>query len=183
MSDTRSGDKERDLYAELERAWGKTNLADFHSVQVFLLCFDALWPQIQAARSSGTALVAQGPCETTQTPRFQIKDCACGTYEGNLGPCLTWWEGGQVGRCVYCDHGLDCHVKLSKLLAPGASSARTPPVDLKLALRYLQAVEDIAFEIAPPNQYTPRLVEMVAQLRHIIYTACSAIPPRVEEKP
>lgn len=46
-------------------------------------------------------LIAQGQCETTQTPRFQIPDCACGTYEGNLGPCLTWWQGGS-GHCVYC---------------------------------------------------------------------------------
>lgn len=72
---------------------------------------------VKLSAQSSTAPIAQGPCETTQTPRFQIKDCACGTYEGNLGPCLTWWEGGQVGRCVYCDHNLDCHVKLSKLLA------------------------------------------------------------------
>lgn len=68
--------------------------------------------------------IAQGECETTQTPRFQIKDCACGTYEGNLGPCLTWWEGAQVGRCVYCDHSLDCHVKLSKLFASAPSTTR-----------------------------------------------------------
>ena len=64
-----------------------------------------------------SAIRAQGPCETTLTPRFEIKDCACGTYEGNLGPCLTWNEGNEVGRCVFCAHGLDCHVKLSKLLA------------------------------------------------------------------
>lgn len=68
--------------------------------------------------------IAQGPCETTLTPRFAIKDCSCGTYEGNLGPCLTWNEGNAVGRCVFCDHGLDCHVKLSRLLAPPTSACK-----------------------------------------------------------
>jgi hypothetical protein len=38
--------------AELERAWGKTNLGDHESVQIFLMCFDALWPQIKALRDS-----------------------------------------------------------------------------------------------------------------------------------
>lgn len=76
-----------------------------------------------APRSS---IVAQGPCETTLTPRFQIKDCACDTYDGNLGPCLTWWQGAAVGRCVYCDHGLDCHVKLSKMLAPSEKHQADP---------------------------------------------------------
>jgi hypothetical protein len=47
-------------------------------------------------------------CETTLTPRLP---CAlrCGTYAGNLGPCETW-EVGRSGRCVYCDHGKQCHV-------------------------------------------------------------------------
>ena len=46
-------------------------------------------------------------CEVTDTPR---KPCAlnCGTYPGNLGPCETWEEGAN-GRCVYCDHGKQCH--------------------------------------------------------------------------
>ena len=86
------------------------------------------YPQLVPGRVShgpgcalSATLVAQGACETTQTPRFQIKNCTCGTYEGNLGPCLTWWEGAQVGRCVYCDHNLDCHVKLSKLFAAPAA--------------------------------------------------------------
>ena len=34
------------LMQQLERAWGKTNLGDPGSVQIFLMCFDALWPQI-----------------------------------------------------------------------------------------------------------------------------------------
>lgn len=46
-------------------------------------------------------------CETTGTPRLP---CAmhCGTYPGNLGPCETFEEGSN-GRCVYCDHGKQCH--------------------------------------------------------------------------
>ena len=39
---------QRDLFAELGRAWNKTNLGDHDSVQIFLMCFDALWPQIIA---------------------------------------------------------------------------------------------------------------------------------------
>lgn len=53
-------------------------------------------------------------CETTSTPRLP---CAlrCGTYPGNLGPCETWEEGGN-GRCVYCDHGKQCHAGAQALL-------------------------------------------------------------------
>jgi hypothetical protein len=53
----------------------------------------------------------QGVCETTSTPRFFNALCECKTYAGNLGPCLTWEEGGN-GRCVYCDHDEQCHLIL-----------------------------------------------------------------------
>lgn len=58
----------------------------------------------EAALAQGSALPL---CETTQTPRLP---CAlrCGTYAGNLGPCETWEEGANE-RCVYCDHGKQCH--------------------------------------------------------------------------
>lgn len=51
-------------------------------------------------------------CDTTNTPRFRISvddDCDCGTYAGNLGPCLTFAPGKELGRCAYCDHAVDCH--------------------------------------------------------------------------
>lgn len=83
---------------------------------------EAAW---QAARDQLAKPQAQGPCEMTNTPRFQIKDCACSTYEGNLGPCATWFEGAAAGRCVYCDHNLDCHVKLSKLLYSPAAQPQS----------------------------------------------------------
>ena len=51
-----------------------------------------------------------GICETTLTPRLPRSMCkGCGTYEGNLGPCTTWLEGAEQGRCAYCDHKLVCH--------------------------------------------------------------------------
>lgn len=93
-----------------------------------------IWAAL-APSSAGVAVVAQGPCETTLTPRFQIPDCACGTYEENLGPCLTWWQGAAVGRCVYCEHGLDCHVKLSKMLAMPSAGLRTSCPGLGACLR------------------------------------------------
>ena len=52
---------------------------------------------------------SQGPCDTTLTERFEHKACRCGTYPGNLGPCATYVEGAQPGRCVYCDHANQCH--------------------------------------------------------------------------
>lgn len=55
---------------------------------------------------------SQGLCETTLTERFDVDGCRCVTYEGNLGPCLTWCDNGR-GACVYCDHGLECHRTLS----------------------------------------------------------------------
>jgi hypothetical protein len=55
---------------------------------------------------------SQGRCETTLTERFRFPECACGTYPDNLGPCLTWEEGGN-GRCAYCDHGPVCHADLA----------------------------------------------------------------------
>ena len=51
---------------------------------------------------------AQGRRETTLTERFENSDCRCDTYYGNLGPCETFLEGVN-GRCVYCDHLLECH--------------------------------------------------------------------------
>ena len=50
---------------------------------------------------------SQGLCSTTQTERFEVKDCKCPTYPGNLGPCITF-EKGANGRCVYCDHEKEC---------------------------------------------------------------------------
>lgn len=49
------------LMQQLERAWGKTNLGDPESVQIFLMCFDALWPQIvkSAVQPEGAALPAE----------------------------------------------------------------------------------------------------------------------------
>lgn len=46
-------------------------------------------------------------CATTLTERLP-KKCLCPTYEGNLGVCRTWEEGGN-GRCAYCDHERHCH--------------------------------------------------------------------------
>jgi hypothetical protein len=72
-------------------------------------------------------------CETTNTPRLP---CAlrCGTYPGNLGPCETWEEGGN-GRCVYCDHGKQCHA-LSADQTPRASSEAVWDVLAKHAFLY-----------------------------------------------
>lgn len=53
----------------------------------------------------------QGRCETTLTERFAV-ECSCGTYDGNLGPCKTFLEGAEAGRCVYCDHKIECHNKI-----------------------------------------------------------------------
>ena len=54
-------------------------------------------------------------CETTMTPRLSRSLCKeCGTYPDNLGPCETWAEGGN-GRCVYCDHGQQCHLSPDEL--------------------------------------------------------------------
>lgn len=54
---------------------------------------------------------SQGPCETTGTERFENTNCKCPTYMGNLGPCRTFEEGSN-GRCVYCDHEIECHREL-----------------------------------------------------------------------
>ncbi len=61
--------------------------------------------------ASRPALSAQGPCETTGTMRFKNPLCKCPTYQGNLGPCIDFEEGGN-GRCVYCDHEKGCHDQL-----------------------------------------------------------------------
>lgn len=50
-----------------------------------------------------------GRCDTTMTMRFAVADCECDTYADNLGPCAFYSEG-MTGRCVYCDHGNDCHL-------------------------------------------------------------------------
>jgi RNA ligase (TIGR02306 family) len=42
-------------------------------------------------------------------------DCRCGTYAGNLGPCQTFLLGADPGRCVYCDHTVECHVPSATL--------------------------------------------------------------------
>ncbi len=68
--------------------------------------------QPTAAQQDGDA---QGKCETTLTERFFLRDCGCGTYPGNLGPCTTWLDNGKV-RCTYCDHGPNCHARLSRIL-------------------------------------------------------------------
>ncbi len=58
---------------------------------------------------------SQGLCDTTMTERHFNPWCVCPTYEGNLGPCLTWEEGSN-GRCVYCDHTIVCHAAVLDLL-------------------------------------------------------------------
>jgi hypothetical protein len=58
---------------------------------------------------------SQGVCDTTLTERFEYLLCNCGTYPFNLGPCLTWTPNNE-NRCVYCDHGLECHQAISQLL-------------------------------------------------------------------
>ena len=48
------------------------------------------------------------------TPRFHNPDCKCPTYPGNLGPCAKHTKGSN-GRCVYCDHELNCTPKRYQL--------------------------------------------------------------------
>ena len=50
-------------------------------------------------------------CETTLTNRYEVEDCTCDTYPGNLGPCDTYLKGAS-GDCVYCDHNEECHEKV-----------------------------------------------------------------------
>lgn len=52
--------------------------------------------------------ISQGLCDTTQTERFIPINCKCTTYPNNLGPCATF-EIQLNGKCVYCDHLLECH--------------------------------------------------------------------------
>ena len=61
---------------------------------------------------------SQGPCDTTMTERYDNPACKCPTYEGNLGPCVTFVEGAPDGitnaaKCAFCDHTLECHKQLS----------------------------------------------------------------------
>lgn len=56
-------------------------------------------------------------CDTMMTMRHPVNNCSCDTYEGNLGPCLTW-EPGANGNCAYCDHNWSCH-KLVKSAVQG----------------------------------------------------------------
>ena len=83
-------------------------------------------------------LVSQGRCETTLTERFRFDGCKCGTYEGNLGPCLTWCQGGASNRCVYCDHNIECHCAISAMLA--AAPAPNVPEGWKAVERLCAAV-------------------------------------------
>lgn len=108
---------------------------------------------------SSIEAISQGPCETTLTPRFQISDCACGTYDGNLGPCLTWWQGAKADRCVYCDHGLDCHVKLSKLLA--SDKPQGDPKNANLAALVLKLDKHISLH----EMLAPEWEAIVAEAR------------------
>lgn len=57
---------------------------------------------------------SQGRCETTLTERFSNPDCQCETYSRNLGPCKTFEEGTDEGRCAYCDHKIECHVAVQR---------------------------------------------------------------------
>ena len=59
----------------------------------------------------------QGLCDTTMTPRFFNEHCKCPTYPENLGPCENWEKGGN-GRCVYCDHAVECHISLVQFGGP-----------------------------------------------------------------
>lgn len=43
----------------------------------------------------------------TMTPDIEMCDCGCCHYP-DLGACPTF-EQGMNGRCVYCDHGEECH--------------------------------------------------------------------------
>jgi hypothetical protein len=52
-------------------------------------------------------------CDVTQTVRYANPNCKCPTYEGNLGPCASH-EQGANGRCVYCDHELNCYPTLAR---------------------------------------------------------------------
>ena len=63
-------------------------------------------------------------CDVTQTPR---RPCAmnCGTYPGNLGPCEIW-EEGHNGRCVYCDHGRNCHPATAPIAFQNSEAAAQP---------------------------------------------------------
>ena len=58
-------------------------------------------------------MFSQGRCDVTETLRFEPENCKCPTYPGNLGPCAKH-ELGANGRCVYCDHNLDCKPKVEK---------------------------------------------------------------------
>ena len=53
----------------------------------------------------------QGICDTTMTKRYENPFCHCPTYPENLGPCKDFEEGSN-GRCVYCDHKVECHIQL-----------------------------------------------------------------------
>ena len=85
-----------------------------------------LHPDVIAERYNGAGeqkAASQGRCKTTLTERFEYPECRCGTYEGNLGPCKTFEEGAEIGRCVYCDHKIECHEGLLAKLAPAAPDA------------------------------------------------------------
>ncbi len=56
---------------------------------------------------------SQGLCDTTMTERFDAP-CSCDTYEGNLGPCATFKEGGKTGYCCYCAHAKGCHEMITE---------------------------------------------------------------------
>lgn len=62
-----------------------------------------------------------GRCATTLTERYRVEGCTCPTYPGNEGlPCLTWLQHRASDLCVYCDHNLECHRRLSAMFtAPG----------------------------------------------------------------
>jgi hypothetical protein len=67
---------------------------------------------------------SQERCEITLTERYENASCRCTTYDGNLGPCLTYEEGANHGHCVYCDHERACHLEL-QLAAAALLDERT----------------------------------------------------------
>lgn len=62
----------------------------------------------------------QGRCDTTQTERWDFP-CDCGSYAGNLGPCIQY-EGS--GFCPYCAHAERCHQPIPDYDTDESANAR-----------------------------------------------------------
>ena len=68
-------------------------------------------------RSDWSPGECQGACGTTTTPRYWNPECACDTYQGNLGPCLSY-DQGHDGTCAACDHDPVCHAQVREYVDP-----------------------------------------------------------------